>query len=148
GKDASSTGLVGGVKVALLDVADPANPKELATRLYGKAGSASALDSSRHGINLFKQGSTTRVALPVRINEAATGSTSWFDPSSQGLVRLEVNHTTRTLADKPTIAGIFFATEALRQQAYGAYDVGQERSVQIGAHVYYLSGGMLRGEAW
>jgi hypothetical protein len=148
GKDADSAGMVGGVKVALLDVADPTSPKELATRVYGKTGSASALDASRHGINLFRQGGTTRIALPVRVNESRTGNANWFDPSSQGLVRLEVDHTARTLVDKPTLSSIFFTTEATRQQAYGPYDVGQERSVQIGGHVYYLSGGSLAGEAW
>lgn len=147
GKDAASTGMVGGVKVALLDVADPANPKELATRVYGKSGSGSALDTSRHGINLFKQGETTRVGLPVRINDAAKPG-GWFAPSSQGLIRLEVNHTTRTLVDKPMLSSIFFTTDAMQQQAYSTHDVGQERSVQIGAQVYYLSGGSLRGEAW
>jgi hypothetical protein len=148
GKDADASGMVGGVKVALLDVANPASPKELATRIYGKAGSASALDTSRHGINLFQQGDTTRVALPVRINDAQTAGGGWFAPSAQGLVRLEIDRTARTLTEKPMLSSIFFTTEASRQQAYGAYDVGQERSVQIGGHVYYLSGGSLRGEAW
>lgn len=148
GKDADTAGRVGGVKVALLDVADPTQPKELATRIYGKAGSASALDTSRHGINLLQQSGTTRVALPVRINDAQTGDGSWFAPSAQGLVRLEVDHAARTLSEKPMLPSIYFTTEASRQQAYGTYDVGQERSVQIGAHVYYLSGGSLRGEPW
>lgn len=150
GKDADSMGRTGGVKVALLDVRDPATPRELATRLYGKAGSASALDMSRHGINLFRQGGITRVALPVRVNDSAVqGSPSWYDPTSQGLVRLEVDHTARTLTDKPTLSSIFFTSEAnSRMLAYGQYDIGQERSVQIGMHVYYLSGGSLRSEAW
>lgn len=150
GKDADSAGRAGGVKVALIDVRDPAAPRELATRLYGKTGSASALDMSRHGINFLRQGSVTRVALPVRVNESAVqGSTTWYDPTSQGLVRLEVDHTARTLTDKPTLSSIFFTSEAnSRMLAYGQYDVGQERSVQIGAHVFYLSGGSLRSEAW
>jgi hypothetical protein len=68
GKDANDTGRVQGVKLSLFDVADAANPKEVATRTIGKTGSSSGLDYGSHGINLFTTGGVSRVALPV-VNE-------------------------------------------------------------------------------
>lgn len=148
GKDADARGIPGGVKVSLFDVADPANTREIATRTYGKRGSASALDASRHGINLFfGAGDVTRVALPVRVNDAQTQPGDWYEPSAQGLMRFEVDRVARTLVEKPPVWTIMFANDT-RQHAYGKFDVGQERAVQIGGHVYYLTGGGLVDWAW
>jgi len=57
GKDADASGRQGGVKVALFDVKDPARPAALASLTFGQRGSATALDASSHGINLFQRGS-------------------------------------------------------------------------------------------
>jgi len=148
GKDASSEGLVGGVKLALFDVADPARPREIATRLYGQRGSVTPLDASRHGINLFTQGDITRVALPLRINETATTPRGAYEPTRQGLARFEVSASARTLTDKPMLFTMEFGGSTNPQTAYGALDIGQARSVQIEGQVFYLSGGALQGAAW
>jgi len=148
GKDASSEGLVGGVKLALFDVADPARPREIATRQYGQRGSATALDTSRHGINLFTQGDVTRIALPLRINETAGTPRGGYEPTRQGLARFEVSAAARSLTDKPMLFPVVFGPGTPAQSAYGALDVGQARSVQIGGQVYYLGGGTVLGAAW
>jgi Beta propeller domain len=146
GKDATPAGLVQGVKVSLFDVANPAAPKELATRVLGQAGSLSGLDFGRHGINLFTVGATTRIALPVRLNDTLATSGGFYRPSSQSLARFEVDAVNKTLTDRPTLPGQSFADDSA---GYVASSLGFERSVQIGASVYYLgSNGALTASAW
>jgi Beta propeller domain len=149
GKDATATGLVQGVKVSLFDVANPAAPKELASRVLGRAGSVSGLDFGRHGINLFAVGNITRVALPVRVHDtlvAAPNQSNFYRSSYQSLARFEVDAVNRTLTEKPVLTGQTFATDFA---GYQASTLGFERSVQVGPNIYYLgSQGLLSGILW
>ena len=149
GKDATADGRVLGVKVSLFDVANPAAPKELATRVLGQAGSLSGLDFGRHGINLFAVGNITRVALPVRVNDTrvtAPNPGNVYRPSHQSLARFEVDSVNRTLTDKPVLTGQTFTGDFA---GYQASSLAFERSVQIGPHIYYLaSQGLLTGIFW
>ena len=138
GKDADERGVTTGVKVALFDVADPANPTQRSTFTIGGAGSFSALDYSRHGIDLFTRGNQTRAVLPVMsVNYGSTfgGVTG----SSSALQRFEVDATTRTMK---LIAPL--ATTA------GWRWVGEDRSLQIGdmLHHYAPSVGTFASYAW
>ena len=133
GKDADANGLLGGVKVALFDVADPVQPVQLNALTFGVAGSVSALDFSRHGINLHPRGNTVRVVLPLALR---VGSSL---PGPRGLQRLEVNALARTL-----IPGAMFDAGAGATDA----DFSHDRAVQIEDHVYYFAGGQLRVAPW
>ena len=132
GKDASDSGQVTGVRVALFDVADPAQPRQLQALTFGSAGSSSGLDYSRHGIDLYTKGQLTRVALPlVLANESFTG---WVS----GLQRLEVDAAARMLSARsmiPSLGGL-------------GHDLGSDRALQIEDHVYYFSGGQLSANGW
>ncbi len=151
GKDASETGLVLGVKIGLIDISDLAKPKEIATRLIGKQGSASALDASAHGINLFTVNGVTRVAIPIRVNETPNpnGFPS-FKPTYQSLFRFEVDALSKTLTDKAPLSGTPFSSPD-SWGTPGLYDVlgvGNSRSVQIADEVYFLNGGVMTGGPW
>jgi Beta propeller domain len=142
GKDATTSGLVQGVKVALYDVSNPEAIVELATKSIGKRGSTSALDTSSHGINLFTTGDTTRVALPIRVVDG--------NPVNQSLYRFEVNSQAKTLSEKPSILGNAFAT-VNSSSIPGVFDniyVGYSRSVQINDNIYFLHGGTVSGHLW
>ena len=150
GKDATADGRVLGVKVSLFDVSNAAAPTELASRVLGKAGSLSGLDFGRHGISLFNVGSTTRVALPVRLNETlaanSTATNSFYRPSEQSLARFEVNTVNKTLTTLPSLAGVKFATD---QAGYEASSLEFERSVQIDSMIHYLnSHGAITSAPW
>jgi hypothetical protein len=132
GRQASDTGLVGGVKVALFDVRDPAQPKELAVQTFGDRGSISALDFTSHGLNLLNVGSVSRIALPLFVS-------TFGAPAQQGLQRFEVDTAARTLKVKPMIQA---------PDTVVGYDLWGQRSLQIGAQVYYLSQGRLGGWDW
>jgi Beta propeller domain len=114
GKDADERGVVTGVKVALFDVADPSQPTQRSTVTLGGAGSNSALDSSRHGIDLFTRGNQTRVVLPV----AGTDTS---------LQRFEVDATTRSMKLLTPLS-----------QTTGHRWVGEDRSLQIGDMVHHF----------
>lgn len=147
GKDATAEGRVQGVKVSLFDVANARAPKELATRVFGKAGSFSGLDDDRHGVNLMTVGGTTRLALPVQVNETPSPTfEGFYCPTYQGLLRFDIDATARTLTDQPTIIG----------KRYGKCSPDEYqnmnpivRSVQIGDYVYYLTGqGQVLSAPW
>ena len=122
-----------GLKVALFDVADPAQPRQRASLSLGAAGSTSALDGSRHGLNLMAVGDVVRIALPVNL------SASDYRTGSHGLQRLEVDTAARTLRD----LGLLGAAAG-----EGYVPMWLERSVQIGDWVYHLRGGELASHAW
>jgi len=134
GKDADSMGRALGVKVALFDVSNPAQPTERGTLVLGTTGSSSALDYSRHGLNLMMQGNTARLALPVLLTSSPY--TGW----QRGLQRMEVDTAARTLVAKPLIPASGDPT--------GYAPLWLERAAQIGDQLYHLSGGNLATYDW
>jgi hypothetical protein len=133
GRDADTSGRVTGVKVALFDVANPAAPVQRSAVTLGSAGSSTALDSSRHGLNLLLKNNVARVALPVTL--ALTPYADW----QHGLQKFEVDTAARTLR----AVGLAGPVDNTAQAS-----LWLERSVQIGDTVYYLSNGALNGYAW
>lgn len=133
GKDASAEGRLGGVKVALIDVSDPARPRLLQSQVYGERGTYSGLDASRHGLNMLVSGDAARIALPLAIT--ASGGRA----VEHGLQRIEVDTRAGTMRSKPLIAGA---------SASGWVDLSTERSLQIGAKLYYLTQGALAVHDW
>jgi hypothetical protein len=138
GKQASAAGVLGGVKVALFDVKDPANPRELDALTFGERGSSSGVDFGTHGLNLLSVGTTTRIALPLFVLGAAPAL------PQQGLQRFEVDTAARTLKQKSMIP----ASTPNGGADVWAYDLWAQRSLQIGAQVYYLSQGQLSAWDW
>jgi Beta propeller domain len=133
GRDADSGGRITGLKVALFDVANPAALAQRGTLTLGTEGSASALDSSRHGLNLLLKNNVARVALPVTL--ATTPYANW----QHGLQKLEVDTQARTLRTLGLAAPADNTTPA---------SLGLERSVQIGDNLYHLNNGALSGYGW
>ena len=95
----------------------------------------------------------SRVALPVAVNETLYeapnlffgGTMSWYDPSYRGLARFDIDIANKTLTERPTLVGQTFTPG---QYGYDSW-LGFERSVQLDAHVYYLTGlGKVMGSAW
>lgn len=135
GHDADDRGAITGVKVALFDVADAARPAVKGSFTLGDLNTQSALDASRHGIDLFARGSTTRVVLPTL---------GWNGTSNQrpfALNRFEVDATARTLVSKSALA-------AANVPAGAFMDLGDQRTMQIGDQVYFWNGQALAMFGW
>ena len=133
GRDADSRGRVTGIKLALFDVADPAHPSQRASLTLGTEGSTSALESSRHGINMLVQGDLARVALPVMLS--STPYAGW----RHGLQRVVVD------TGAGTLSALGLAGET---GGDGSGALWHERSTQIGDTLYYLRDGALSSHAW
>lgn len=142
GKDATATGQTQGIKLALIDVADPTQPRLLASQVIGGRGSFTALDSSRHGINILQQGNVFRIALPARVYDAGAVVNG---AGYQGLLRFEVDGLARTLVPKPTMPGATFSAGV---SLGSAFDLARERSLLIGAQVFYFSGERWLSQTW
>ncbi len=138
GREATEQGAVQGLKLALFDVADPASPRLLASQVLGDVGSASALDYSRHGINLLLQGNRVQVALPVRVTGRSGGA---LTPGWQGLARYVADAAAGTLTARPAMESVRFDGTEADAARYARFDLAGERSVQTDHGVYYLSGG-------
>lgn len=138
GRDADDLGMVTGLKVALFDVADPARLRQINSLTLRGAASRSALDDSRHGLNLLLRDGVARIALPVSL-----APTNWVqdDPSWQhGLQRFAVDTAARSLSMLPMLGA---------RAGPWQRDLGWERSLQIGDQVYYLTAeGALRVYDW
>lgn len=137
GHDADEQGRVTGLKVSLMDVADASQPKALGSATLGHAGSLSALDFSRHGLNMLVKDGVARVALPVNLAPAVDPFAGIWQ---SGLQRFEVDTVARTLRT------VGLAGAAASDFAHATW---LERSLQIGDHVYYLQGdGTVTAHAW
>lgn len=130
GKDADERGVTTGVKVALFDVADPAQPRQRSTVTIGGSGSRSALDSTRHGIDLFTRGNQTRVVLPVTSVQYVPASGGSAYAYLSALQRFEVDATTRSMK---------LITPLAQTATYRS--VGQERTLQMGDVVHHFMPG-------
>lgn len=137
GREVDASGFMQGVKVTLLDVSDASRPREIAQQVFGGRGSSSALDFSRHGLNLMRVGDVVRLALPL-----AEAGADW-QLQRHGLQRFEVDVVARTLAVKPMVDA------TTTSHLSGPWpDLWQQRSLQIGDHAYYLRRGEVSANAW
>lgn len=138
GRDATPDGRALGLKLALIDVADPAQPRLLDSQVLGVVGTMSALDFSRQGINLFTLGTQVQVALPVRVTQNVGGNVT---PGWQGLARYVADTASGTLTARPGVQATRFDGSQADGPRYARFDLAGERSVQMDTGAYYLTGG-------
>ncbi len=134
GRDASTAGTVGGVKLALFDVSDPSNPVVRGTQVLGGRGSFSALDFNLHGMNLLALGTSWRLALPMALVDPGNGAVT------HALHRFEVGGAPISLR---VSAPALDAPSSL-----SPWDLSADRSVQIGSTVVWLTQGRLLSTLW
>jgi hypothetical protein len=131
GREADANGLVTGLKLALFDVRDPARPLLHSSQVLGGPASSTALDHSRHGLNLRWLDGVARIGLPVLLWDG----NGW----QQGLQRLEVTPASGSLVFKPLLP---------HDPPVTMPDVATDRSLKIGDRVLYLSQGQLGAWDW
>lgn len=134
GHAVTDNGRIGGVKLSLFDVANPAQPRELSTYAVGMAGSRSAMDHTPHGVNWLVTNGVARVALPAWLTVADNSGAAL-----QGLLRVEVDLGARTLR----------GLDPLDLVGPRANDnLANDRSLQIGEQVYYSRNGTIATYDW
>jgi hypothetical protein len=132
GRSADADGRITGLAVSLLDVRDASAPRQQSVQFLGGPGSSTALDFSSHGLNLLRDGSATRAALPVTLPVGGT--------MAAVLQRIEVDTTLGTLALKAPVVDGDGPTWP---------DVSRDRTLVLGPQVIHLSTtGALRLHDW
>ena len=132
GRDADTQGRVTGLALSLFDVRDAAQPRQQAVQRLGAANSSTALDFSPHGLNLLRNGTGTRAALPLTLPVAGM--------LAPALQRIEVDTAAGTLALKAPL---------MDAATSGLPDVTRDRALVLGEQVIHLSTtGILRLLPW
>jgi hypothetical protein len=151
GKDATSDGSSGdgrfawyqGVKVSLIDVSDPAHPREAARHIIGRRGTDATVLRDHHGIALQTLGHTVRVSLPVRLHDTPmpgmTGAPSdYYSFTRTELQKLDIDLTARSLGTRPALAA----------SVPGERDISTDRALLWNNQVHWYQGGTWRSAAW
>ena len=136
-----------GVKLSLIDVSDPSNPRETDKRIIGKRGTESNALYNHHALTSLQVGDTQRIALPIRLHEQTPFSntvspSSYYGYTNTGLYRFEVDITNQTLVEKPAII-----TDDWQTTPYGG-SIHNDRSVMINDTVHYLHNGRFYSRDW
>lgn len=151
GKDAVSDGSGGdgrfawyqGVKVSLIDVTDPAAPREAARTVIGKRGTSATVLHDHHGISLQSRSGVVRVGLPISLHETpaswATGAPNdYYQFTRTELQRLEVNLTAQSLSSRAPLASAL-STER---------DISNDRSLLWNDQVHWFQNGLWSSSPW
>lgn len=141
GRDRSQGGTADGIPLALFDVRNAAQTRQLASEQLGTSGSLTTLGGDRPVLNVQIQDGRVRLAFPARVYQApVVVGTAPPLVGYQGAARLEVNTSAGTL----TIRSMLPSTPILRggePELYNRFDIANERSLQADRAVYHLSGG-------
>lgn len=152
----SSSGDIGGawyqgIKLSLIDVSDPANPREVdgGTVEIGKRGTDSIALREHHAITTLKTGDTLRVALPIELHDTTsqygdpTTPNYYWDYSHTALYRFNIDITSQRIDDTPAPLVV-----ADRNSSDVARSTQNDRAALIGDHVYYLHDGRFWSQHW
>ena len=151
GKEAISDGTSGdgrfawyqGVKLSLIDVADPTHPREAARSLVGKRGTDATVLHDHHGIALQTLGGVVRVSLPVSLHDSppylATGAASdYFKFTRTELQKFEINLSGQSLVERPPLGS----------KLAGERSISSDRSLLWNNQVHYYQDGVWRSGVW
>jgi uncharacterized secreted protein with C-terminal beta-propeller domain len=142
-----------GVKLSLIDVSDPANPKEVDKLEIGKRGTQSPALHNHHAITTLQVGRQLRVALPVALHDQDTpdyggdrlAPNYYYGYTHTGLYRFNVDIDSQTIdaTPKPLIV-----EQRDDSGNYYGGNIEQDRSVMVGDHVHYLHRGRFWSQHW
>lgn len=151
GKDAVVDGSMGdgrfawyqGVKVSLIDVSDPARPREADRAVIGRRGTDATVLHDHHGIALQMLGGTVRASLPVSLHEtpwpgAPVSPSGWYQFTRTELQRYEIDLAAQRLVARPALA----ASEP------GERPVLHDRSLLWRDQVHWYQGGAWQSAPW
>jgi len=151
GKDAISDGSSGdgrsawyqGVKVSLIDVSDPANPREAARAIVGRRGTDATVLHDHHGIAFQQQGRTMRIGMPVSLYDtvspyAAGKPNDYYQFTRTELQRFEID------LDTPSLRTL----GALKSTSPNSRAIDNDRSLLWNDQVHYYQNGDWTSARW
>ena len=151
GKDAISDGSSGdgrfawyqGIKLSLIDVSNPAQPREAARSIIGRRGTDATVLHDHHGIALHTVGNTVRVGLPVSLHETApatggSAASDYFQFTRSELQKFDINLSTLSLGAK----------NPLPSQVQEERDIRFDRSLLWNNQLHYYQNGIWQSAPW
>lgn len=138
-----------GVKLALFDVSNPANPTEVNSIVLGKRGTDSEVLRDHHALSFLPATAShaARLAIPVRLHDK-TPTNDFFDPASpnayydsthSGLYSFEISDSGISQV------GILLGTDPDNGFAFGNYS---DRSVLLDDSIFYIHQGEVLSSKW
>lgn len=138
-----------GVKLSLIDVSSPANPREVDKVILGKRGTDSAVLDNHHAFTSMRVDDKYRVALPVRLHEEddpfvdGGDLASFFHQFKQlGLYRFEIDLNSQQFMEIPPM---IVQSENVSDSFSQIYN---DRSVLINDDVHYMHNGDFWSQDW
>ena len=132
-----------GVKLALIDVSNPAQPREAARSIIGRRGTDATVLHDHHGIALQTLGNTVRLSLPVSLHDTpaaySTGAASdYFGFTRTELQTFEIDLSAATLSVRLPLAA----------SVPGERDIGADRSLLWNNQLHYYQNGTWDSVPW
>lgn len=151
GKDAIEDGSSGdgrfawyqGVKVSLIDVSDPAQPRESARAIIGRRGTDATVLRDHHGIALQMLGNQVRIGLPVSLHDTPYAYASGQPNDYFSFTRTELQRFTVDL-DAQTLQ----ARDPLASDVSGWRMIDSDRALLWNDQVHYYQNGLWRSAPW
>lgn len=143
-----------GLLLTLVDVSNPAQPRELQRMVLGKRGSTSPLLTNHHAFaSLRRANGALAIAIPARIHDGpapiyGTGDSAVYPFLESGLMQFELQGTTPASARLVQRPSLITHTGAVYGQNYFPDPSAQARAVLFqGASVYIGNGRFWRQDA-
>ncbi len=137
-----------GLKLSLIDVSDPAHPRETDRLLLGKRGTESEALHDHHALMKLKVSASgiTRIAIPVELHDTPLSHTdtpsSYYGYTHSGLYRFEIAPQTQTIHPLPALI-----THRREQDKRPPPSQGN-RSLLIGDNLHFLQDGKFWSQDW
>ena len=134
-----------GVKLSLIDVSNPAQPREAARSIIGKRGTDATVLRDHHGIAIAGVGTNNvRISLPVSVNESssyyATGKPSdYYSFTRNELAKFDIDMGQKTLTPRAALPSFMPTLQR---------DISGDRSIIWNDQLHYYQSGDWKSGAW
>ncbi len=138
-----------GVKLTLVDITDPSNPREADKVVIGKRGTESTVLQDHHGFTGVRVNNTYRFALPIDLHNETKALPNgkmlppnfYYGYTETGLYRYEIDIDRQKIAKVPAM---IVENSETRRSFQSRYD----RSVFINDNVFYMHDGKFWSQDW
>jgi hypothetical protein len=131
------------VQVSLIDVSDPAHPREAARSLIGRRGTDATVLRDHHGIAMQTVGGVVRVGLPVSLHDTPMPGMSGAPSDYFGFTRTELQRFEVNLASQSLTAHTALMSSLPEQR-----DISHDRSLLWNNQVHWYQNGTWLSAGW
>jgi len=138
-----------GVKLSLIDISSPSNPREVDKVILGKRGTEAGVLFDHHAFTGMMIENKYRVAIPVRLHEEESPmieggdfASTYHNFKSLGLHRFEIDMESKRIIEKSPM----IIQDAGSSDAY--FGLINDRSIFINDNVHYMHNGDFWSQNW